>query len=109
MTAAQFRGSAAWKRARRIASLRATVCAICGGAFRRDLGHLHPLAPSVDHVSELATLDLDTVVGREAAVDQANLRVVHFGCNASRGARLGLQLRYGGVRLPARTRSEAVW
>lgn len=85
-TAREFRGSYSWKRARRVALRGATVCMICGGGFRLDLGPRHPSYPSVDHVIPLAKLDLRTAAGRATAVDQALLRVTHLGCNARRGA-----------------------
>ena len=89
MTSRQFRGTAAWKRARKIAQRSAYGCAICGGPFRLDLGSRHPLYPSVDHVLPLADIDLTTAAGRAIAVDQSMLRVAHLGCNGSRGARDG--------------------
>jgi len=88
-TARQFRGSYAWKRARRTALRGASVCALCGGGLRFDVGFRHPLYPSVDHVLPLAELDLTSWQGRMMAVDQRLLRVVHLGCNASRGATQG--------------------
>lgn len=38
----------------------------------------HPLSPSVDHIVPLS-------VDRSRAHDPTNLRVLHYGCNASRG------------------------
>jgi len=89
MTAREFRGSAAWKRARRVALQSAYGCAICGGAFVVSAGCRHPRYPTVDHVIPLARLNLATAAGRAMAADQSSLRVVHNGCNASRGARDG--------------------
>ena len=89
MTATQFRGSAAWKRARVRALRGATCCEICGGAFPPGVRPRSRLAPSVDHVVELARLDLGSSAGRAMAVDPANLRVVHIGCNSRRGQWLG--------------------
>lgn len=89
MTAKQFRSTAVWQRARAVALRNASACAICHGALgplRTDLGPRHPLAPSVDHVRPLAGIDLATPEGRALAVDQALLRVAHYGCNARRGA-----------------------
>lgn len=97
MTAREFRGSYAWKRARRIAVRGANGCAICGGSFRLDVGPRHRLYPTVDHVIPLADLDLTSAAGRAVAVDQALLRAVHNGCNASRGARDGNQRRASAV------------
>jgi 5-methylcytosine-specific restriction endonuclease McrA len=87
MTARQFRGTYAWKQARRNALRGAYACAICGGPLLLDAGRYHRLYPTVDHVFPLARLDLATAAGRAVALDQANLRVVHNACNASRGAR----------------------
>jgi len=86
MTAKQFRSTAAWQRARARVLRGATHCAKCGGALRRDLGPRHRLAPTVDHVRPLAYVDLGTPEGRALATDPANLRAMHYGCNASRGA-----------------------
>ncbi len=99
MTARQFRGSYAWKRARRIALQGAWGCAICGGPFQVDRGPRHRLYPTVDHVIPLANLELATPAGRAMAVNQAILRVAHNGCNASRGARDG-NARRRAVRAP---------
>jgi 5-methylcytosine-specific restriction endonuclease McrA len=104
VTARQFKGSYAWKRARRIALQGAYGCAICGGPFRLDLGHRHRLYPTVDHVIPLARLDLTSAAGRAVAVSQEFLRVVHNGCNASRGAREG-KAREGDVRRVAERRA----
>jgi 5-methylcytosine-specific restriction endonuclease McrA len=93
VTARQFRGSAAWKRARRIALQSAWGCALCGGPFRLDLGCRHRLYPTVDHEIPLARIDLRTAEGRALAVNQAFLRVTHNGCNASRGATDGNRQR----------------
>jgi 5-methylcytosine-specific restriction endonuclease McrA len=41
----------------------------------------HPLSPSVDHRVPLS-------VDPSRAHDPSNLRAMHYGCNASRGARL---------------------
>jgi hypothetical protein len=102
MTSRQFRGTAAWKRARKIAQRSANGCALCGGAFRLDLGSRHRLYPSVDHVIPLARIDLSTAAGRALAVDQSVLRVTHLGCNASRGARDG-NVRRAAERRAARS------
>jgi len=100
MTAAEFRRTQAWRKVARLMREGATHCALCGEPLRFDTGHMHPLAPAVDHVRELATLDLDTAAGRADALDPRNLRVTHVSCNASRGAEFGLRLRRGdaGVR-----------
>jgi 5-methylcytosine-specific restriction endonuclease McrA len=64
-------------RAKRIAG-QASTCAICG----RELLHGAPprsrWSPSVDHI-------LPAALG--GSHDSANLRAVHYGCNARRGAR----------------------
>jgi hypothetical protein len=86
VTPREFRSSIAWKRARANARRNATVCEICGGELRRDLGPRHKLAPSVDHVEPLARLNLNSSADRALAVSQNMLRVTHLGCNARRGA-----------------------
>lgn len=79
------RDTAAWRRARTRALRGATHCAECG----RELDFAAPprsrWAPSVDHVRPLA-------LGGEPFA-QANLRVLHVGCNARLGGRLGARLR----------------
>lgn len=52
-------------------------CEICGKPCRYDLGPRHPLAPSVDHIIPLSMGGHPTAVG--------NARLVHYGCNSSRG------------------------
>jgi 5-methylcytosine-specific restriction endonuclease McrA len=82
------RGGAAWRRVRALVLKDATVCAICGGALRRDVHPRHPKAPSVDHMIPLkATRALDAQSQRSMALDPALLRAVHYGCNSARGAR----------------------
>ena len=88
LTAAdRFRGTAAWKRARKIALRGATHCAICGGQLDFRASPRSKWAPSVDHVLPLSGFDLGTHEGRMMATNQAWLQVTHLGCNARRGAR----------------------
>ena len=88
LTAAdRFRGTAAWKRARKIALRGATHCGICGGWLDFNAPSGSKWAPSVDHVLPLSGLDLGTHEGRMMATNQAWLQVTHLGCNARRGAR----------------------
>ena len=63
-----------WLRLSRRLMASATHCSYCGGLLRRDLGHNHPLAPTVDHRVALADGGHPT--------DPANLTVVHRGCNS---------------------------
>jgi len=95
MTPQRFRSSAAWQRARTRALRGATHCTLCGGALRFDVHPRHPLAPSVDHVRPLATLDLRQAADRAVALDQALLRPCHLGCNAGRGNNQGRRRRKG--------------
>jgi len=97
MTAAQFRGSSNWKRARAAAIFRVRsgprskqVCALCSRALRFDAGPRDLARPTVDHIRELDSLDLSTAEGRRAAVDPSNLRIVCVSCNCRRGAEYAL-------------------
>jgi hypothetical protein len=57
-------------------------CPTCGAAIIWDAPRWHPLGPSVDHLQPLKSLDLSTAEGRRAALDPANLRVLHVRCNS---------------------------
>jgi hypothetical protein len=84
--ARKFRSSPAWKslRARVVARARSVnaPCPTCSAAIIWDAPRWHPLGPSVDHLQPLKTLDLSTAEGRRAALDPANLRVLHVRCNS---------------------------
>jgi hypothetical protein len=81
------RGGAAWERARALALTESDLCAICGYPVDRDAQPRSRWAPSVDHVVSLRAMrELDPDEQRALAPDPANLRVVHVGCNARRGA-----------------------
>lgn len=86
MTAAQFRSSPAWKRARARAIRGAVRCELCGGMLVPGAMPRTRWSATVDHVVPLARLDLSTAEGRKAALDPENLRVAHYGCNSRRGA-----------------------
>lgn len=86
MTAAQFRSSPAWKRARARAIRGAVRCELCGGMLVPGAMPRTRWSATVDHVVPLSRLALDTAEGRRAAIDPGNLRVAHYGCNSRRGA-----------------------
>jgi 5-methylcytosine-specific restriction endonuclease McrA len=54
-----------------------STCHICG-ASDFVIAVRHPRSPSVDHLVPLAA--------GGALLDRGNLRLAHYGCNASRGA-----------------------
>jgi hypothetical protein len=84
------RTGTAWWRARQRVLDQATHCAICKRPLDFDAPPKTRYSPSVDHilpVSQTKHLPLDEQ--RRLAVDPSNLRPVHFGCNASRGAGRG--------------------
>ena len=86
MTAAQFRSSPTWKRAREQALRGALNCAICGNWIDVNARPRTRWAASVDHVTPLVRINLDTHEGRAWALNPQNLRVTHCGCNSRRGA-----------------------
>ena len=71
------RDTYAWKVARRKALRGATHCAICERWLDFAAPPCSRWSPSVDHITPLSL--------GGAPFDQSNLRVVHYGCNASRG------------------------
>jgi 5-methylcytosine-specific restriction endonuclease McrA len=79
------RNTRKWRRAREIALMGATHCAVCGGPLDFAAPSRSKWAPSVDHIVALA-------VGGDP-FDQSNLRVTHYGCNSSLGASLGNRRR----------------
>lgn len=82
------RSDAAWKRVRRQVLRGAQVCHICGGALDFQAAPRSPLSPSVDHIVPLAMAQgLDAAARSQIALDVANLRPAHYGCNSRRGAR----------------------
>lgn len=60
------------------------VCHLCGLPCRRDVGYLHPLFMTVDHVLPRSLGGTD---------DLANLRPAHRRCNLQRGARPSAAVR----------------
>ncbi len=81
------RTGTAWWRARQRVLDRATHCAICKRPLDFDAKPKSSWAPSVDHIIPVSkTKHLSLSQQRDLAVDPSNLRAVHFGCNASRGA-----------------------
>jgi hypothetical protein len=81
------RGGAAWERARALALANADLCAICGYSIDREAPARSRWSASVDHLVSLKAMrGLDAGEQRQLALDPANLRVVHYGCNARRGS-----------------------
>ena len=93
------RTTARWKRIRLAVLAHATHCAACGRPLRHDLKSPHPLSPSVDHIHPVA-------LGGDP-YDPGNVRAMHFGCNASLGARLGNAIRR--AKLDRTNRSSRSW
>ena len=92
------RTTARWKRLRLEVLALATHCAHCGRPLRHDLKAPHPLSPSLDHIHPVA-------LGGDP-FDRGNVRAMHFGCNASLGARLGNAIRAAKAsRTPRASRS----
>jgi len=85
MTPREFRNLHVWKTTRNAVLKSASHCAICGVELLFDAPPKSKWAPSVDHVTPLSRLPLDTAEGRAAALDRDNLRAVHVGCNGRRG------------------------
>lgn len=82
------RSGAEWNRVRAIVLRHATHCAICRGELDFDAPPRSRWAPSVDHILSLAEMrGLPALTQRRLALDPSNLRPVHYGCNARRGAR----------------------
>lgn len=76
----------AYQRVREQVLQGAQVCHICGGALDWDAPPRSRWAPSVDHVVAVSrTRGMDPQSRRRLAVDPANLRPCHVGCNAKRG------------------------
>jgi len=66
----------------------AQVCEICGRRLDFDAPPRSSRAPSVDHRLPISrTTGLDQETRRRLAVDPANLRACHVGCNSKRGNR----------------------
>jgi 5-methylcytosine-specific restriction endonuclease McrA len=82
------RDSGRWRSLRAQLRRAATVCAICGGPLDHNAKPRSRFYPSIDHIVPLSQ-------GGDP-FDQANLRVAHYGCNASRGA--GLSTRQPPLR-----------
>ena len=80
MAARSPRDSYHWQQLRKRMVAAATVCAECGWPLWKDAPPRSPLSPSVDHIVPLS------LGGEPFAV--SNLRVLHYKCNSSLGARL---------------------
>ena len=70
----------------------ATTCALCGYLLDRDAPPRSRWAPSIDHIIPIAEGGLP--------FEPTNLRVVHYGENASRGATQGNRARGSTARHP---------
>ena len=82
------RGGRDWQRVRAQVLRSSSVCWLCGAPVDFDAPARSPKSPSVDHVLPLhAMRDLDRETQRRLALDPANLRVAHFGCNSGRRER----------------------
>jgi hypothetical protein len=82
------RSGADWNRVRALVLKNATFCAICGGELDFTAPPRSPWSPSVDHVICISDMKgADMLTQRRLALDLRNLRPVHYGCNARRGAR----------------------
>ena len=68
-----------WRRLVRELCRPGSVCARCGGEIVFGLRANHPDGPSLDHIVSLEMGGHPT--------DRGNLQPMHFGCNASKGAR----------------------
>lgn len=93
------RWTAQWKALRRHLITAATHCALCGGRLDKQAPPRTRARPSVDHIYPVRTHP-------HLALDPANCRVTHAGCNTRREntSRRG-DGRYHGGPTPARTRT----
>jgi 5-methylcytosine-specific restriction endonuclease McrA len=83
------RTGVAWRRVCERVLKGATVCHICGGDLDFDAPPRSRWSPSVDHILPLRAMrGLDMESQRRMALDPANLRPAHYGCNSGRGARV---------------------
>ena len=82
------RSGAAWRAVSARVLRDASVCWLCGLALDFDAPARSRWSPSVDHVLSLhAMRNFDEATQRRMALDPANLRAAHYGCNSRRGAR----------------------
>jgi 5-methylcytosine-specific restriction endonuclease McrA len=87
MTPAEFRSTAAWKRARAAIMKRSFSCGICGGPLCPNAPPRSRWSTSVDHRIPLSDIDLSSAEGRALATNPAFLVAAHTGCNSRRGAK----------------------
>lgn len=88
------RAGSAWRRVSAQVLRESTVCHLCGLPLDFDAPSRSRWSPSVDHLLPLSAMrEFDDVTQRRMALDPANLRAAHYGCNSKRGNRVGL----GGV------------
>lgn len=95
-----IRGSHAWRLVRAAVLRDATVCSLCGRPLDFEAPARSAMSPSVDHVIPLKAMrGYDEATRREMAFSIDNLRAVHYGCNARRGAGRPVKV----PKLPRRT------
>lgn len=83
------RSGSAWLRVRAEVLAESRVCYLCGGALDFDAPPRSRWSPSVDHLIPIeATEGMDPETQRMMALDKANLRAAHYGCNSRKGAKL---------------------
>jgi 5-methylcytosine-specific restriction endonuclease McrA len=77
-----------WQRARQQVLAHASVCHICGRLLDFNAPPRSRWSPSADHVLPMhATRFMPEATRRHFALDPANLRAAHFGCNSRRRER----------------------
>jgi 5-methylcytosine-specific restriction endonuclease McrA len=85
----------------------ADVCAICGRPLDPEAPARSRWASSVDHIAPLKAMrGLDAAEQRQLALDPANLRAVHVGCNTRRE---NVSRRRGGRVLVHTSRGAGEW
>jgi len=82
------RSGSEWVRVRALVLASSSVCWLCGKALDFNAPPRSRWAPSVDHVISLhAMRNLDAATQKRMALDPANLRPAHYGCNSGRRER----------------------
>ena len=80
------RSGAAWRAVSARVLRDASVCWLCGLPLDFDAPARSRWSPSVDHVLSLSAMrGFDEGTQRRLALDPANLRAAHYGCNSRRG------------------------
>lgn len=84
------RSGAAWRRVRAEVLAESSVCYVCGRPIDFNARPRSRWSPSVDHLLPISAFaGLDDETQRKMALDKANLRACHYGCNSRKGARFG--------------------